>query len=102
MSVKRGTAFENYVKRKIESLDIGYIARARASKGVFDLLLIIDGKPYGIQCKLGSLTNFEKQKLLSAYTSYKIIPIFATKENGRVVFINLLTNTKSSNFLEVV
>ena len=51
-SYRRGYAFENSLKKKLEAKGF-YVIRSAGSKGVFDLIAVRNGKVYGIQCKTG-------------------------------------------------
>ena len=92
---EKGKNFEDYIARKLRGR--GALAvRSAGSKGVYDIVAFKDDKAYGIQCKTGSarLSRDEKAKIISIAQNYGLIPVLATKERGRIVFINLLTEKK--------
>lgn len=99
---KSGNKFENYVKRLLNPYDF-YITRSAASKGVYDLICLAKGQNtnIGIQCKgaeEGKITNLEKEEMLETADRYNLIPVLATKRNGRVVFIDVRTDVVIRDF----
>jgi len=89
MSVKKGRRFEEYVMDKLKERDF-YCVRSAGSKGVFDLLAVKNGVPWGIQCKkAGKITKRELEELRETGRKYGIIPCLAKKEGRRVVVICL-------------
>jgi len=85
----RGRRFEHEVRKLLERK--GYFCvRSAGSRGVFDLLCVRNGIPWGIQCRLGDVSKREKEKLLETGRKFGIIPCVATKKDGRVTVINLL------------
>jgi len=90
VSYVRGRRFEYYVMKKLEDLGY-YVVRSAGSHGTFDLIAIKNGAALGIQCKLGNVSRAEKDKIVEVGRRYGITPCLATKRNGKVVVIDLLS-----------
>ena len=71
------------------------IYRSSASKGVFDLICLTPGNnpTLGIQCKAnGHISSFEKQRMLDTAEYRNVVPVLATKMDGKITFIDLSKN----------
>jgi len=83
MPNRKGTYFENQVKKIFESKGY-YVVRSAASRGVFDLIAIKDGKPIGIQCKVGRIPKRELEIIKETGRRYGIVPYTAIKVNRKI------------------
>jgi len=87
----KGRAFENYVANYLRRNGF-YVVRSAGSKRIFDLVAIYRGNVYGIQCKTnGRLLRKEITEMLRNYVEHAIEPIFAFRQNRRVILQNLRT-----------
>lgn len=96
----RGSRFENNVKIKLKLYDFD-IYRSAASQGVFDLIVLTPGDNIniGVQCKAGgSITSYEKKRIIDAAYYRNIYPILATKMCGKIVFIDMIKEDPIKNF----
>jgi len=85
----KGRNFENYVADKLRKAGY-YVIRSAGSKGVFDLIAIKNGVPYGIQCKYdGYINAHELNKLIETGRKYFICPALAYKDGNRVRIVLL-------------
>jgi len=93
-SYRRGYAFENSLKKKLEAKGF-YVIRSAGSKGVFDLIAVRNGKVYGIQCKTGDYIH-ERELLQIADTAkrFGIYPVVAFKD-GRKIKLFIVKENKS-------
>lgn len=85
----KGRRFEYEVKKKFEEAGF-FCVRSAGSHGVFDLLCVRNGIPWGVQCKVGKITEEEKRRIVETGRKYGIVPCLATKRDGKVVVVNLL------------
>ena len=93
-SYKRGYAFENSLKKKLEAKGY-YVVRSAGSKGVFDLIAIKEGKVYGIQCKIGySIHEKELIRIVDTAKRFGIYPVVAFKD-GRKIKLFIVKENKS-------
>ena len=93
-SYKRGYAFENSLKKKLEAKGF-YVIRSAGSKGVFDLIAIRNGKVYGIQCKIGDyIHERELIQITDTAKRFGIYPVVAFKD-GRKIKLFIVKENKS-------
>jgi len=93
MSVEKGRRFENYIKDKLEARGY-YVIRSAGSKGIFDLIAVKGGVPYGIQCKKNGIPKKLREELIRVGEKYGIVPCAAYKnKNNKVVIVNLLNGS---------
>jgi len=89
---RKGARFENRVFWKLFHAGY-YVARSARSLGAFDLIAVKNGLIIGVQCKKRPyLSKYERDRMLTAYKCYGIIPILATKRNNRIVFVDIRNN----------
>lgn len=90
MSYRKGANFERRVRRELESKG-AFVVRSAGSKGVFDLLAVFPvGTVWGVQCKKTKrISESEVRRMLEVAEKYPIVPILATTEGRKIVFIDV-------------
>ena len=100
MSYRKGRNFEYQIIKLFSSAGY-YTVRSAGSHGVFDILAVKDGIPFGIQCKLANnLSKCEKSAMLNAYKEFGIYPLYAYKIN-RTIYLDDLVRGKTIDLNEL-